>query len=217
MFELFRLPTPKKGKVLGLLGQNGAGKSTALNILLGALQPNLGRYDDPPTWDELHIKFRGSELQTFFANLIAKDIRTVLKPQYVDSLTQLSGTVRENLERADEKDKLDEISSMLGLTTVLDQELALLSGGELQKTAIAAALLRKANLYLFDEPSSFLDVYERMRIARAIRSLLDDNTTIIVVEHDMAVLDYVSDLVSIFYGQPGTYGIVSHPHGVREG
>ncbi len=217
MFELFRLPIAKKGKVLGLVGQNGAGKSTALRLLLGDLQPNLGHYDDFPTWDELIKVFRGSELQTFFENLSTGKVRAVLKPQYVDKLTQLKGTVQENLERADEKGKLEEISTFLGLSDVLDRKLSQLSGGELQKTAIGAALLRDATLYLFDEPSSFLDVYERMRMAQAIRSLLDDNTTVVVVEHDLAVLDYVSDLISIFYGQPGVYGIVSHPHGVREG
>lgn len=217
MFELFRLPIAKKGKVLGLVGQNGTGKSTALRLLLGELQPNLGHYDDFPTWDELIKVFRGSELQTFFEDLSAGKVRSVLKPQYVDKLTQLKGTVQENLERADEKGELKEISTFLGLSDVLNRELPQLSGGELQKTAIGAALLRNATFYLFDEPSSFLDVYERMRIAQAIRSLIDDNTTIVVVEHDLAVLDYVSDLISIFYGQPGVYGIVSYPHGVREG
>ncbi|MFQ5819701.1 MAG: ribosome biogenesis/translation initiation ATPase RLI [Candidatus Heimdallarchaeota archaeon] len=217
MFELFRLPIAKKGKVLGLVGQNGAGKSTALRLLLGDLQPNLGRYDDFPTWDELIKVFRGSELHTFFEDLSAGEVRAVLKPQYVDKLAQLKGTVQENLERADEKGELKEISTFMGLSDVLDRKLSQLSGGELQKTAIGAALLRDATLYLFDEPSSFLDVYERMRMARAIRLLLDDNKTVVVVEHDLAVLDYVSDVISIFYGHPGVYGIVSHPHGVREG
>ncbi|MFQ6124477.1 MAG: ribosome biogenesis/translation initiation ATPase RLI [Candidatus Heimdallarchaeota archaeon] len=217
MFELFRLPIPKRGKVLGLVGQNGAGKSTALRILLGDLKPNLGRFDEFPSWDELIKVFRGSELQTFFEDLSAGQVRAVLKPQYVDKLAQLKGTVQENLERADEKGELKEVSAFLGLSDVLNREVSQLSGGELQKTAIGAALLRDATLYLFDEPSSFLDVYERMRMARAIRSLLDDNTTVVVVEHDLAVLDYVSDVISIFYGHPGVYGIVSHPHGVREG
>ncbi|MFW9916968.1 MAG: ribosome biogenesis/translation initiation ATPase RLI [Candidatus Thorarchaeota archaeon] len=216
-FELFRLPIPKKGQVLGLVGQNGTGKSTALQILLGALKPNLGRFDDPPEWSELMKVFRGSELQSFLEQLSRGELRAVLKPQYVDKLAQLDGTVRENLERVDERKGFEEITAFLGITGILDRELAHLSGGELQKTAIGAALLRDAPLYLFDEPSSFLDVYERMRMARAIRSLLKEEVTIIVVEHDLAVLDYVSDFVSIFYGQPGVYGIVSHPHGVREG
>jgi len=216
-FELFRLPTPKKGKVLGLVGQNGTGKSTALQILLGALKPNLGRIENPPEWSELFKVFRGSELQSFLAQLSTGELRAVLKPQYVDKLSQLNGTVQENLERVDERDLFEETTTFLGLSDILDRELAHLSGGELQKTAIGAAILRDAPLYLFDEPSSFLDVYERMLMARAIRTLLNDDVTIIVVEHDLAVLDYVSDFISIFYGQPGVYGVVSHPHGVREG
>ena len=60
-FKLYRLPKPKPGQVLGLIGQNGAGKSTSLNILSGQLTPNLGRWDDPPTWGEIIDAFKGSE------------------------------------------------------------------------------------------------------------------------------------------------------------
>ena len=55
---------PRPGQVLGLVGTNGIGKSTALKILSGKLKPNLGRYDDPPDWEEILKYFRGSELQS---------------------------------------------------------------------------------------------------------------------------------------------------------
>jgi len=55
---------PRPGQVLGLVGTNGIGKSTALKILAGKLKPNLGRYDDPPDWEEILKYFRGSELQS---------------------------------------------------------------------------------------------------------------------------------------------------------
>ena len=62
-----------------------------------------------------------------------------------------------------------------------------------------------------------MDVRERLRVGRAIRDLAELGKTIVVVEHDLSILDYVSDLVCMFYGSPGVYGIVSHPHGTRVG
>ena len=76
-FKLHRLPMPRPGQVLGLVGTNGIGKSTALKILSGKLKPNLGRYDDPPDWEEVLKYFRGSELQSQqqnFLKLLSKDV-----------------------------------------------------------------------------------------------------------------------------------------------
>jgi ATP-binding cassette, sub-family E, member 1 len=61
-FKLHRLPTPRPGEVLGLVGTNGIGKSTALKILSGSLQPNLGKYEAIPSWKDILKFFRGSEL-----------------------------------------------------------------------------------------------------------------------------------------------------------
>lgn len=66
-FKLHRLPMPRPGQVLGLVGTNGIGKSTALKILSGKLKPNLGRYENPPDWEEILKYFRGSELQSTYS------------------------------------------------------------------------------------------------------------------------------------------------------
>jgi ATP-binding cassette subfamily E protein 1 len=92
-----------------------------------------------------------------------------------------------------------------------------LSGGELQRLAVAATMCREADVYLFDEPSSYLDVKQRLVVAKAIRSLKADQKIIIVAEHDLAIIDYLSDQICIFYGEPAVYGIVSNVHGVRTG
>lgn len=92
-----------------------------------------------------------------------------------------------------------------------------MSGGELQRVAVAATMCRNADVYLFDEPSSYLDVKQRLEVARAIRSLKDEQKTIIIAEHDLAIIDYLSDQICIFYGEPGVYGVVSNVHGVRTG
>lgn len=57
---------PRAGEVLGLVGTNGIGKSTALRILSGNLKPNLGKFENEPEWKEILKFFRGSELQKFF-------------------------------------------------------------------------------------------------------------------------------------------------------
>jgi ATP-binding cassette subfamily E protein 1 len=121
------------------------------------------------------------------------------------------------LERADERGVARELAKELGLDKVWDRDIRKLSGGELQKTVIIAALSKDADVYIFDEPSSYLDVRERVRVARLIRREVKGNKYFIVVEHDLAVLDYLSDLVSVLYGEPGVYGVVSKPYGVRNG
>ncbi|CUM63073.1 uncharacterized protein PRCAT00000638001 [Priceomyces carsonii] len=222
-FKLHRLPTPRPGQVLGLVGTNGIGKSTALKILAGKQKPNLGRYDDPPDWQEILRYFRGSELQNFFTKVLEDDIKAIIKPQYVDNIPRalakapiqhVEGILKAKLER---KDEWDYIIKIMELGGVMNREVSLLSGGELQRFALAMTFVQQANVYMFDEPSSYLDVKQRLRAAEAIRSLLSATTYIICVEHDLSVLDYLSDYVCILYGVPSVYGVVTLPSSVREG
>lgn len=217
-FKLFRLPVPSSGIVLGLLGQNGIGKTTALKILSGEIKLNLGNHEKPPDWRGIVQHFRGSTLQDYFERLSKKKLRVVHKPQYVDKIPRvISGEVGELLERADERGELKSVAKRLELETFWRRSLDVLSGGELQRVAIAATICREADVYLFDEPSSYLDVKQRLEVARAIRNLKLEGKTIIVAEHDLAIIDYLSDQICIFYGVPGVYGIVSHTHSVRVG
>lgn len=217
-FKLYRLPLPRPGKALGLIGANGIGKTTAIRILAGEILPNLGKVDSPPKPSEILKAFRGSELFEYFTKIFDKKLRVVHKPQYIDKIPKyVKGTVEDILRNIDEKSSLNEVIKTLGLEYIRKREVKYLSGGELQRLAIAASLLREADIYVFDEPSSYLDVSERIRVAKAIRRLLTEEKYVIVVEHDLAVLDYVADYVCILYGVPGAYGIVSLPKGVRTG
>ncbi|MBT0159841.1 ribosome biogenesis/translation initiation ATPase RLI [Candidatus Bathyarchaeota archaeon A05DMB-2] len=217
-FKLFRLPTPSPGTVLGLLGQNGIGKTTTLKILSGEFKPNLGKYDNPPEWDEIIQYYRGSTLQDYFQRMRQNSLKVAHKPQYVDKIPQaVSGKVGDLLEKVNERKLLDKLAVELELEKVWDRDLNVLSGGELQRVAVAAALSREADVYLFDEPSSYLDVKQRLTVAKAIRSLKDYGKIIIVAEHDLAIIDYLSDQICVFYGEPTVYGVVSHVHGVRTG
>jgi len=218
MFKLFRLPIPRVGSITGLIGKNGIGKSTALKILSGALRPNLGKFSDPPDWPEVIRFYRGSTLQQYFTELSAGRLKVVYKPQYVDQLPKIvSGTLGELLEKADERGKRGEVLKRLQLDVVQDSSIQDLSGGELQRLSIGAAYCKDADVYLFDEPSSYLDVRQRIEAAKLIRGLRSEEKQVIVVEHDLAILDYLSDHVSILYGTPGAYGVVCHPQGVRVG
>ncbi|MCK4440104.1 ribosome biogenesis/translation initiation ATPase RLI, partial [Candidatus Bathyarchaeota archaeon] len=217
-FKLYRLPTPSPSIVLGLLGQNGIGKSTTLKILSGEIKFNLGNYENPPDWDEMVRHFRGSTLQDYFKKMSEDKLKVSHKPQYVDKIPRaISGEVGELLEKVDERGKLDEIAGQLELKEFWNRSLDVLSGGELQRVAVAATICREADVYLLDEPSSFLDVKQRLEVARVIRGLRKDEKTVIIAEHDLAIIDYLSDQICIFYGDPGVYGIVSHVHGVRTG
>ncbi|TYJ53164.1 hypothetical protein B9479_006192 [Cryptococcus floricola] len=220
-FKLHRLPTPRPGQVLGLVGTNGIGKSTALKILSGKLKPNLGRYDDPPEWQEILKHFRGSELQNFFTKVLEDDIKAVTKPQYVDQIPRSikipNMTVGKMFDRQSETGQREQLEKDLELTHLKDREVSQLSGGELQRFAIGIAACRTADVYMFDEPSSYLDIRQRLAAALVIRGLVSSTNYVIVVEHDLATLDYLSDYVCVLYGVPGTYGVVTMPYSVREG
>ena len=220
-FKLHRLPVPRANQVLGLVGTNGIGKSSSLQILAGRLKPNLGRLDQPAEWDDVLAHHRGSELQSYFTRMLDHGQTAVTKLQYVDllpeALAPLGLSVGELLAARDQRGALDAVVAQLELTPVLARRVEQLSGGELQRLALALVLLQKADVYVFDEPSSYLDVAQRLRAARAIRALLSPDTSVVAVEHDLSLLDYLSDHVCLLYGVRGAYGIVAPPLGVREG
>ncbi|GAX75697.1 hypothetical protein CEUSTIGMA_g3140.t1 [Chlamydomonas eustigma] len=217
-FKLHRLPVPRPGQVLGLVGTNGIGKSTALKVLAGKLKPNLGRFDSPPDWQEILTHFRGSELQNYFMRVLEDNLKPVMKPQYVDHIPKaVRGNVLTTLTARDERKNLQTLLVDLELEQVTDRNVENLSGGELQRFAIAAVAIQEANVYMIDEPSSYLDVRQRLKAGKVIRELLKQDTFVIVVEHDLAVLDYLSDFICCLYGKPGAYGVVTLPFGVREG
>src|SRR3990172_10647540 len=215
-FGLFRLRVPKRGVVIGLLGPNGIGKTTAVSILSGEQAPNMGHYRrKKPKWDDALEYFAGTELHDYLEKIADKELTTAIKPQYVDKLNRIySGRVRELLVKIDRNDRLGDIAGGLDLTTFLDRDIGQLSGGELQRVAIAATMLKDADVYFFDEPSSYLDIYQRLQVAKVIQSLSKEKY-VVVVEHDLAVLDFLADTVYLLYGSEGAYGVVAQPRPVR--
>ena len=214
-FRLYRLPVSRAGQVIGLLGPNGIGKTTAISILSGQVVPNLGDYERPGDWSKVLEKYAGTELRDYFAALADGKTKTAIKPQYVDKLPSVhKGTVKDLLEKVDDRDDLDRVADMLTIKGVLGRDISKLSGGELQRIAIAATLLKEVDVYFFDEPSSYLDIFQRLKIAKVIQDL-SERKQVFVIEHDLAVMDFLSDTVHIMYGSEGAYGVMSQPRAVR--
>ncbi len=210
-FRLYKLPTPRKGEVVGLLGRNGMGKSTVVNILSGNLKLNLGNYNEPPDWDDILKYYSGTELKSHFEKIKDNQIKASIKPQQVYNVAKaFDGTTKELLEKYDERGVSRDLVKELGLQNSLENHLKELSGGELQRLAVAVATSKEADFYFFDEPSSYNDVFQRTNVARVIHSLTKIGKSVMVVEHDLTLLDYLSDYVDVLYGEPAAYGIVSN-------
>jgi ATP-binding cassette subfamily E protein 1 len=218
-FALYGLPAPQEGRVTGILGPNGIGKTTGVHILADELAPNLGNVGDEPDWDEILDTYRGTALQDYLEAMRAGDVTVARKPQYVDRIPdQFSGTTDELLAETDERGELDAIVERLGIEPVVDQDIDTLSGGELQRVALAAALARDADFYFLDEITPYLDIGQRMTAARLVRELAEEeNRSMLVVEHDLAILDLLADAIHVGYGEPGAFGVITPPKSVKNG
>jgi ATP-binding cassette subfamily E protein 1 len=217
-FALYKLPIPKFGKVVGILGKNGIGKSTAIQILSGLLKPNFGG-DKESSFKELIAFFKGTEAQSYFEKLDKGEIKVAYKLQKVEDIANsFRGIkVRDLLEKVDENGKLEEYCKKLEVEKILDNLIDEISGGELQRVAIIATALKKANVYYFDEPSSYLDIKQRLNVAKFLKELCDSETAVMVIEHDLIILDYMAEMVHLMYGKAGSYGVVSMPKSTKEG
>ena len=218
-FALYGLPIPEAGSVTGILGPNGIGKTTAVRALADEMVPNLGEYDTDPTWERVLDRYRGTELQTYIERVQGGEVTIARKPQYVDQLpSQFDGTTIDLLASTDERGALDDYIDRLGIRPVVDQPLDTLSGGELQRVALAATLARDRDFYFLDEVSPYLDIGQRVTAARLIRELADEeDRAVLVVEHDLAILDLLADSLHVAYGEPGAFGVITDPKSVRNG
>lgn len=213
-FALYRLPVPRFGSTLGILGKNGIGKSTSIKILSGKETPNFGDLTNKIIPNDF---FKGSELLTYFEKL--PNLKISMKPQNIFALMQF-GKVKELLDKtAESSGDLEDIKESIKLKENIIHELKInkflgkecsnLSGGELQKVAIAVACIKKADIYFFDEPLAYLDIVERIRVSNFIRKLSQQGSAVVIVEHDLILLDYITDFINIVYGEPACYGIIS--------
>ena len=190
-----------KGQIVGILGPNGIGKTTFVKMLAGIIEPDEG---EVPTETAA-----GFELKISY------------KPQYIDA--DFPGSLRMYLREAggslvDTSDFRTSVIRKLDLDNLMDHSIPSLSGGELQRSAIAACLARDADIYLFDEPSAFLDIEQRLASSRAIRRMIQSKMkTAFIVEHSLLMADYLSDSMVVFYGTPGKIGNTTSITTLRRG
>jgi len=215
-FRIFDLPLIQEGTITGILGRNGIGKSTVINALSNTTKANFGKFGEDKIPEEEYFKyvnelFKGSALQNYFNKLEKGDIKIAYKPQQIINIPRMfSGKVIELLTKVNpDKNKIEEITKKLNVIQVLDREVSVLSGGELQRVAISAALLKdSSNLFIFDEITNYLDIFERLNTSKIIKELCEGKTALLV-EHDLVVLDYLTDFMHIMYGQPGAFGMLT--------
>ena len=215
-FRVYGMALPKEGAVV-FIGQNGIGKTTMVDILSGQILPNFGNYGHEINRQDV-LDHLSVEARAYFESIYDKNLSVSVKPQRIDHLTQFSGTVRELMVEIGRlnNNRVDEIVKSMDMNVIADRNVNTLSGGELQKVAIAVAMGKEVDITYFDEFTNYLDIRERLETGKRIRSL-GESRRIIVVDHDLAVLDYIGDFVYVFYGEKNAYGVVSKVKGIRNG
>jgi len=142
------------------------------------------------------------------------------KPQYIkaEETVNVADLLRSITKQFDTSFYQGEIVKPLQLERLLNQQVNDLSGGELQRVAIAACLSRSADMYILDEPSAHLDVEQRVLATKVIRRFAENNkVTAMVVDHDIYMIDMLSDRLLVFEGQPMVKGDVHGPFNMRDG
>ncbi|MFH1200605.1 MAG: ATP-binding cassette domain-containing protein, partial [Candidatus Micrarchaeota archaeon] len=187
-FGLYRLALPKTG-LIAIVGENGCGKSTNVKLLAGILEPQ---------------RKPSKEIEEYFA---AGRGSFVVKPQEL-SVPKETKTVGRLLEGIDEAGRLAGLAKLFDLEALLERKLEQLSGGELQRVVIAAALARERETYFLDEPFSFLDYAYRIRLTEYLKENFMEKR-VLLVDHDLSLLSYAASQAYILYGRESAYGIVS--------
>jgi len=214
-FRLYRLPVPKKGQVIGLPRAERHREDHCDVHLIRSAGAQPRDYEGPGKWTRSSRSTPGSEIHDYFVALANGKLKTAMKPQYVDMLpTVHKGEVRKLLQKVDDRGVVDDVAERLAVKNVLSRDIAKLSGESCSGLRSPRLCLKDADVYFFDEPSSYLDIYQRLEIAKVIQELSVEKQ-VVVIEHDLAVMDFLSDLVHIMYGEEGAYGVMAQPRAVR--
>jgi ATP-binding cassette subfamily E protein 1 len=215
-FRLYGLPLPMEGAV-SLVGKNGIGKTTAIKLLTRQVKPNFAHFGKGKVPVDIETDERLTmDVRRYFAKTKA-GMKVSVKPQNIDRVREkFKGTVAKLLSALGGKEKVAETAALFRLDDVLGRDVTQLSGGELQKVAIAAAYMKEAGIYYFDEVTNYLDIEERLRVAVILKELAG-RKSVMMAEHDLTILDYVSSYVHVIYGDENVYGIVSGVKNVRGG
>jgi ATP-binding cassette subfamily E protein 1 len=214
-FRLSGLCEPKIGKIVGILGQNGIGKSTCLQILSGKILPNFGNIELDPNWSQIIKYYRGSSLQNYFNLLSTNQLKIEIKKQTLTCLDEFYNyTINDLVEYFNFKNFF--INDYMELYNLRNRKINLLSGGELQRLLIMISYSRQADVYIFDEPTNFLDLRQKIRFVELINNLSSFKNYIIVIDHDLSILESISEYIYCLFGITGAFGIFTPPIGPKE-
>lgn len=225
-FRLYKLPILKPNTIIGIIGENGVGKTTLIDILSNKITPNFEQFNHKLFPKEIINKFRGTVLQDYLKSLYGGNLTFSIKEQKIKQMIGKNDKikVRQFIEsRSIDLENIKHTNSYnsLEINKLLDLNVDVLSGGELQRLLCWITATTKSNVYIFDEPSNFLDVKQRLEVSKLIKSICDDENNlgsfVVVIEHDLSMLDYIADELYIIYGKAGAYGIVSKPLTTLEG
>jgi ATP-binding cassette subfamily E protein 1 len=185
----------RTGEIVGILGPNGIGKTTFVKILAGVEET-----DDKRQLSKLTVSYKPQYIAPDFNGTVQELLMDVAKENFTSSWYKT------------------EIATPLRLQPLMDRNVMELSGGELQKVAIAACLSRKTDLFLLDEPSAYLDVEERLNMAKTLRRVVEAHgIPAFVAEHDVVTQDFIADRLMVFDGEPGVNGFAHPPITLRGG
>ncbi len=214
-FRIYGLPLPVEGAV-ALVGKNGIGKSCTIRLLTRQIHPNFAIFDRELSQDEI-MKRLSLEQKRYF-NRTKEGLKVSVKIQQIEKIRgAFKGTVLELLlSILVTKEKVEQTAKTYRLKNILNRKIDQLSGGELQKVSIAAAAMKEADIYYFDEITNYLDIEERLKIAVLMKEL-SERKMVMMAEHDLTFLDYVSNYVYVLYGNENVYGVVSGIKNVRVG
>jgi len=176
-----------------IYGRSGCGKTTLLNLISGLLKPSYGNisvYDNEQKIDIYTSNFRQNHLNYVFQNFALLENETVKK----NLLLPLLGEKISN----DEKNKrIMNSLERVGLKNTLNEKVAILSGGEQQRVALARTLLKKGNLILADEPTGNLDYKNKMIVLDFLYELHKEGKTVIIVTHDDTFREYATKIIEL--------------------
>jgi len=183
-------------EILVMLGENGTGKTTFIRMMAGKLDPDEGNADIPT----LNISYKPQKISPKSEKTVQQMLHEKIRDSYVHPQF------------------VTDVMKPLNMQDLMDQEVQNLSGGELQRVALALCLGKPADVYLIDEPSAYLDSEQRLIAAKLIkRFILHAKKTGFIVEHDFIMATYLADRVIVFEGTPSVNTKACSPQSLLTG
>lgn len=187
--------TVGRGEIFSILGGNGSGKTTTLNILAGLDKPYKGKVR---LNGRKISEYKGGSLYRNNLAMLPQDPKTVfLKDRVDEDFCEILKTM--GVHESEHKNKINILANRFGIENLLDKHPYDLSGGEQQKCALCKLLLTEPQVILLDEPTKGFDACSKLKLSELLFDLKKDGKTILIVTHDVEFAASVSDRCSLFF------------------